>query len=80
MAVSRRRPQPGLLHHFDRGSQYTSSAYQDVLAQTGLIVSMSRTGNWYDKAPRELFLEHAQVGKHLWNHLPNTSVSLTRHF
>ncbi|GER91434.1 hypothetical protein KDW_55960 [Dictyobacter vulcani] len=55
MAVSRRRPQPGLLHHFDRGSQYTSSAYQDVLAQTGLIVSMSRTGNWYDKAPRELF-------------------------
>ena len=55
MAVSRRRPQPGLLHHSDRGSQYTSSAYQDVLAQTGMIVSMSRTGNCYDNAPMESF-------------------------
>lgn len=55
MALLRRQPEPGLLHHSDRGSQYTSAGYQWTLAQAGMIVSMSRTGNCYDNAPMESF-------------------------
>lgn len=55
MALLRRHPAPGLLHHSDRGSQYTSARYQWMLAQAGRVVSMSRTGNCYDNAPMESF-------------------------
>lgn len=55
MALLRRHPQPGLLHHSDRGSQYTSSGYRCTLAQAGIILSMSRTGNCSDHAPMESF-------------------------
>jgi transposase InsO family protein len=55
MAVIRRRPAPGLLHHSDRGSQYTSDAYQQRLAKLECEVSMSRTGNCYDNAVMESF-------------------------
>jgi len=44
MAVGRRNPAEGLLHHSDRGSQYTSLAYQVVLAQLQIQVSMSGKG------------------------------------
>jgi transposase InsO family protein len=55
MALLRRHPDPGLLHHSDRGSQYTSSGYRCALAEAGMTVSMSRTGNCYDNAPMESF-------------------------
>lgn len=55
MAVTRRRPAPGLLHHSDRGTQYTSAAYQQQLADLQCRVSMSRTGNCYDNAVMESF-------------------------
>jgi transposase InsO family protein len=55
MAVSRRRPAPGLLHHSDRGAQYTSAAYQQRLLDLHCQVSMSRTGNCYDNAVMESF-------------------------
>ncbi len=55
MALSRRHPAPGLLHHSDRGSQYTSTGYQYTLAQAGMVVSISRTGNCYDNAAMESF-------------------------
>lgn len=55
MAVTRRRPAPGLLHHSDRGTQYTSAAYQQQLADLQCQVSMSRTGNCYDNAVMESF-------------------------
>lgn len=55
MALQRRHPMPGLLHHSDRGSQYTSSGYQSTLAQAGMVVSMSRTGNCYANAAMESF-------------------------
>ncbi|GHO49864.1 transposase [Ktedonospora formicarum] len=55
MALRRRQPKPGLLHHSDRGLQYTSAGYQWALAQAGMMVSMSRTGNCYDNAPMESF-------------------------
>ena len=55
MALKRRHPHAGLLHHSDRGSQYTSADYQEQLAQAGIAVSMSRKGNCYDNAMMESF-------------------------
>jgi transposase InsO family protein len=55
MALLRRRPEPGLLHHSDRGCQYTSSEYLDVLYRHGIKVSMSRRGNCWDNAVAESF-------------------------
>jgi len=55
MALGRRRPAPGLLHHSDRGCQYASEAYRAELAAHGLVASMSRTGNPYDNAAMESF-------------------------
>lgn len=54
MAIYERGAQ-GLLIHSDRGSQYTSHAYQERLANIQAIVSMSGTGNCYDNAPMESF-------------------------
>ncbi len=56
MALARRHPEPGLLHHSDRGSQYTSASYQVQLAQAGIQVSMSRKGDGYDNAAMESFI------------------------
>lgn len=55
MALARRQPQPGLLHHSDRGSQYASASYQHLLSSHQALTSMSRTGNVYDNAPMESF-------------------------
>ncbi len=55
MALLNRQPPPGLLHHSDRGSQYTSETYRDQLADRECQVSMSRTGNCYDNAAMESF-------------------------
>lgn len=55
MALARRCPQTGLLHHSDRGSQYASHDYQKLLAKQHIQVSMSRSGNCYDNAMMESF-------------------------
>ena len=55
MAIGAREPQPGLLIHSDRGSQYASAEYQNLLKQHGLICSMSRKGNCWDNAAMERF-------------------------
>lgn len=55
MALGQRRPELGLLHHSDRGCQYTSSCYREELARWGLQASMSRRGNCYDNAVAESF-------------------------
>ncbi|HEY2714471.1 MAG TPA: IS3 family transposase [Chthoniobacterales bacterium] len=55
MALTRRRPRPSLIVHSDRGSQFASAAYRQLLAQNALIPSMSRTGNCYDNAFIESF-------------------------
>ena len=55
MAVGRRHPEKGLLHHTDRGSQYASVDYQKVLKEHGMVCSMSRKGNCYDNAVAESF-------------------------
>lgn len=55
MAVINRHPPAQLLHHSDRGSQYTSEAYWNLLQAAQCQVSMSRTGNCYDNAAMESF-------------------------
>ena len=49
MVVNLRKPPPGLIHHSDRGSQYASHDYQKLLIQHGMICSMSRKGNCWER-------------------------------
>ena len=53
MAWFRRKPAPGVMHHSDRGSQYASHAFQEKLAEYGMVCLMSRKGNCWDNAPTE---------------------------
>lgn len=55
MALFQRQPSGELLHHSDRGSQYTSADYRRLLAAHSITVSMSGTGNCYDNAMKESF-------------------------
>jgi putative transposase len=55
MAIQRRRPGAGLIHHSDRGSQYAAGDYRDILQAAGIVQSMSRKGNCWDNAPMESF-------------------------
>lgn len=55
MAVARRRPEAGVIHHSDRGSQYASADFQALLSTHGLRCSMSRKGDCWDNAPVESF-------------------------
>jgi putative transposase len=55
MAIRPRRPARGLLHHSDRGCQYTSADYRDQLRALGVTVSMSRKGNCWENAVAESF-------------------------
>ena len=69
MAIVRRNPPRGLIHHSDRGVQYLCTDYVAVLAQHGFRISCSRTGNPYDNAYVESFmktLKHDEV--HLWDY------------
>jgi len=56
-ALRRRCPPPGLVHHSDRGVQYASRDYIQVLEQHGIRISMSRRGNVYDNATAESFIK-----------------------
>jgi len=55
MAYFRRKPPKGLVHHSDRGSQYASQEYQQMLESYGMICSMSRKGDCWDNAVAESF-------------------------
>ncbi len=55
LALWRRKPKTGLLHHSDRGSQYAAARYQQLLGRYGVIPSMSRKGNCWDNACVESF-------------------------
>jgi putative transposase len=55
LAYGRRKPGQGLLHHSDRGCQYASQEYQELLRGYGMLPSMSRKGNCWDNAPMESF-------------------------
>ena len=69
MAAQRQRPDPGLIHHSDRGSQYAAEVYAQQLALMGAKPSMSRTGCCYDNAPMESFFHSLKVElvhQHRW--------------
>lgn len=73
MAIGQRKPVAGLLLHSDRGSQYASHEYQDLLKQHGIICSMSRKGNCWDNAVMERFFLNLKMER-VWqrdyaNHL-----------
>jgi putative transposase len=55
MALTQRRPDPELILHSDRGAQFASAAYRQVLSSHRLVASMSRKGNCYDNAFIESF-------------------------
>jgi len=57
MALHSRTPAPGLVHHSDRGVQYASGGYTDLLKDNRIRISMSRTGNPYDNATCESFMK-----------------------
>ena len=54
-ALAAKRPAKGLIHHSDRGSQYCSHEFRNILERFGLQASMSRKGNCFDNAPMESF-------------------------
>jgi transposase InsO family protein len=56
MAIARRKPSPGLVHHSDRGVQYTSLFFGKRLEDEGLLPSMGRVGSAYDNALAEAFV------------------------
>ena len=55
MAIQRRRPGAGLIHHSDRGSQYAASEYRYILLAAAITQSMNRKANCWDNAPMESF-------------------------
>jgi len=57
MAVARRKPDPGVIHHSDQGVQYASEEYTDELKSHGFVISMARTGNPYENARMESFFK-----------------------
>lgn len=57
MALEKRIPAPGLVHHSDRGVQYASKDYTDLLKSRGITISMSRKGNPFDNAACESFMK-----------------------
>jgi transposase InsO family protein len=57
MALAMREVEPGLIHHSDRGVQYASTAYTELLKGRGIRISMSRRGNPYDNAKAERFMK-----------------------
>jgi transposase InsO family protein len=61
MALKRRCPETGLLHHSDRGSPYASEDYQAILEAHGITCSMSRSGDCYDNAVMEAFFSTVKV-------------------
>ena len=80
MAIYTRRPQPGLIHHSDRGSQYTSVEFGSRLREEGLLPSMGSVADAYDNAMAESFvstLKRELIHRHSW---PNRQAARTAIF
>lgn len=81
MALACRRPQPGLVHHSDRGVQYASQDYTDLLEEHRIAISMSRVGNPYDNAQAESFLKtlkYEEVYRQEYRDLAEARASIQR--
>jgi putative transposase len=81
MALERRQPGPGLVHHSDRGVQYASGDYTGLLRAHGMVISMSRKGNPYDNAVAESFmktLKYEEVYRDDYRNLAEARASIER--
>ena len=81
MSLSQRTIQPGLVHHSDRGAQYASNDYTDLLKAYGIEISMSRKGNPWDNAACESFmksLKYEEVHRNEYRDLGETRRSIVR--
>jgi len=79
MALRRRHPTPGLVHHSDRGVQYAARDYTQVLEQREIQISMSRRGNVYDNSLAESFiktLKYEEVYRTEYHHLEECKASM----
>jgi len=79
MALARRVVQPGLVHHSDRGSQYASNDYTDLLKAHQIDISMSRKGNPWDNAACESFmktLKYEEVHRNEYRDLAEARASI----
>ena len=79
MALTRRRPRPGLVHHSDRGVQYASHDYTAQLEQRGIRISMSRAATPYDNAQAESFiktLKYEEVYRTEYHNLQEAKASM----
>ena len=80
MAIYTRRPSPGLIHHSDRGSQYTSVEFGSRLKEAGLLPSMGSVADAYDNSMAESFvstLKRELIHRHSW---PNRQTARTTIF
>ena len=71
MAIWRRRPSAGLIHHSDRGVQYASRAFRKLLKVHGIMGSMSRKGDCWDNAVVESFFGSLKSERLFWQHYPS---------
>jgi transposase InsO family protein len=81
MALEQRKPGPNLVHHSDRGSQYASNDYKDLLKERGIKISMSRKGNPWDNAACESFmktLKYEEVLRNEYRDLAEAKRSIAR--
>jgi putative transposase len=81
MALSRRNVQPGLVHHSDRGSQYASNEYTNLLKAHQIVISMSRKANPWDNAECESFmktLKYEEVLRNEYQDLAEALASIPR--
>ena len=81
MALASRNVRPGLVHHSDRGSQYASTDYTDLLKDRGIEISMSRKGNPWDNAACESFmktLKYEEVFRNEYRDLVEAERSIER--
>jgi putative transposase len=79
MALARRTVEPGLVHHSDRGTQYASGDYTDLLKANGIAISMSRKGNPWDNAACESFmktLKYEEVHRNEYRDLAEARASI----
>lgn len=82
MALGRRLPDAGLLHHSDRGTQYASTMYRDALAELDIVCSMSRKGNCWDNAVSESFfstIKHELIHRHDWGSRAAASLAIAEY-
>jgi len=79
MAWRQQRPEPGLRHNTDRGSQYVSREYRELLKQLSITQSLCRKGNCWDNAPAERFfgaLESERTDQYIFEDIRDAELEI----